>query len=154
MCDWSRYVTKCTQLQSRIKYLDRLGAQLSLFTMKPTSKPSQSKLEDSLRETLRSATSIAHRRVLDDTQNIPMSAYYEMLRNMVPCIPTGRQLSRVEILEYVIDYIQDLQNALESQSSLRTVLPPTNRSTRRPLTSISLNKTLDKVRTSQSKGLL
>lgn len=107
--------------------------------MKPQTNSTHSKLEESLRLTLRSASTITHGRLLETTHDIPMSVYYEMLRKMVPCIPLGRQLSRVEILQNVIDYIQDLQNALESQSaSLRTAT--TTRARRRPLTSISLNK--------------
>jgi len=119
--------------------------------MKPQPNRANSKLGESLRVTLRSASSIAHRRVLEDMgrghpQDIPMSVYYEMLKHMVPFIPIGRQLSRVEILQYVIDYIQDLQNALESHSSIHTAVPQTlNRANRRPLSSISLNQTSDKV---------
>lgn len=75
-----------------------------------------------------------------------MNAYYERLKNMVPFIPSERKVTKVEILQYVIDYIQDLQNALEANSSLRSPTPPTSRANRRPLTSISLNKSINKVR--------
>lgn len=74
-----------------------------------------------------------------------MNAYYERLKHMVPFIPSERKITKVEILQYVIDYIQDLQNALEANSSLRTPTPPTRRPNRKPLTSISLNKSMKKV---------
>lgn len=116
--------------------------------MKPQPNRSNSKLEESLRASLRSASSITHRRFLGDLEGCPqnMNAYYERLKNMVPFIPSERKVTKVEILQYVIDYIQDLQNALEANSSLRSPTPPTSRANRRPLTSISLNKSINKVR--------
>lgn len=52
----------------------------------------------------------------------PMSLLYDMndcyskLRELVPGIPPGRQVSQVEILQHVIDYIFDLQIVLEEQA--------------------------------------
>lgn len=51
-----------------------------------------------------------------------MHAYFATLASMVPGIPRDRRLSRVEILQYVIDYIQELEKRLlgggaERQSS-------------------------------------
>jgi DNA-binding protein inhibitor ID len=122
---------------------------LFLLAMKPQPNRVNSKLEESLRATLRTASSITRRRLLGNleegcSQN--MNVYYERLRNMVPFIPLERKLSKVEILQHVIDYIQDLQNALEANSALRTPTSSTNRANRRPLTSISLNKSHEKVR--------
>ena len=42
-----------------------------------------------------------------------MDDCYERLRAMVPDIPARRRMSKVEILQHVIDYIQDLESALE-----------------------------------------
>lgn len=42
-----------------------------------------------------------------------MSDCYERLRAMVPHIPANRRMGKVEILQHVIDYIQDLESALE-----------------------------------------
>ncbi|XP_054855786.1 DNA-binding protein inhibitor ID-3 [Eublepharis macularius] len=52
----------------------------------------------------------------------PMSLLYDMndcyskLRELVPGIPQGTQVSQVEILQHVIDYIFDLQIVLEEQA--------------------------------------
>ncbi|XP_038614249.1 DNA-binding protein inhibitor ID-3 [Tachyglossus aculeatus] len=42
-----------------------------------------------------------------------MNGCYSRLRELVPGIPRGTALSQVEILQHVIDYILDLQGALE-----------------------------------------
>lgn len=42
-----------------------------------------------------------------------MDDCYARLRAMVPHIPADRRMSKVEILQHVIDYIQDLESALE-----------------------------------------
>ncbi|CAL8315256.1 unnamed protein product [Merluccius merluccius] len=47
-------------------------------------------------------------RLLADTERC-----YRLLRAMVPGLPPGRSLSRVDLLQRVIDYILDLQAALE-----------------------------------------
>uniref|UniRef100_A0A8C4R3D4 DNA-binding protein inhibitor ID-4 n=1 Tax=Eptatretus burgeri TaxID=7764 RepID=A0A8C4R3D4_EPTBU len=43
-----------------------------------------------------------------------MRSCYTRLRSLVPSIPPHKKLSQVEILQHVIDYILDLQTALES----------------------------------------
>ncbi|XP_029903491.1 DNA-binding protein inhibitor ID-2-like [Myripristis murdjan] len=43
-----------------------------------------------------------------------MNRCYRLLRRLVPSLPPGRAASRVEILQHVIDYILDLQTALDS----------------------------------------
>ncbi|XP_066539928.1 DNA-binding protein inhibitor ID-4 [Hoplias malabaricus] len=47
-----------------------------------------------------------------------MNDYYSRLRRLVPTIPPHKKVSRVELLQHVIDYIVDLQLALESQPAL------------------------------------
>lgn len=49
-------------------------------------------------------------------KNFSMSDCYEKLKEIVPTIPRDRKVSRVEILQHVIDYIQDLQTALDNQN--------------------------------------
>ncbi|XP_069751528.1 DNA-binding protein inhibitor ID-3 [Narcine bancroftii] len=44
-----------------------------------------------------------------------MNDCYCKLIELVPSIPQNRKISKVEILQHVIDYIFDLQIALESQ---------------------------------------
>ncbi|KAM7396025.1 hypothetical protein PAMA_007349 [Pampus argenteus] len=43
-----------------------------------------------------------------------MDLCYRLLRQLVPSLPAGRVVSRVEILQHAIDYILDLQTELES----------------------------------------
>ncbi|XP_068198744.1 DNA-binding protein inhibitor ID-2b [Antennarius striatus] len=43
-----------------------------------------------------------------------MNVCYRVLRGLVPGLPPGRPASRVEILQHVIDYIRDLQTALDA----------------------------------------
>ncbi|KAJ1176029.1 hypothetical protein NDU88_001313 [Pleurodeles waltl] len=45
-----------------------------------------------------------------------MSDCYSKLRELVPGIPQGSQLSQVEILQHVIDYIFDLQIVLDEEA--------------------------------------
>ncbi|XP_001514243.1 DNA-binding protein inhibitor ID-3 [Ornithorhynchus anatinus] len=46
-----------------------------------------------------------------------MNGCYSRLRELVPGIPRGTTLSQVEILQHVIDYILDLQGALEEPAA-------------------------------------
>uniref|UniRef100_U3KGD7 DNA-binding protein inhibitor ID-4 n=1 Tax=Ficedula albicollis TaxID=59894 RepID=U3KGD7_FICAL len=43
-----------------------------------------------------------------------MNDCYSRLRKLVPTIPPNKRVSKVEILQHVIDYILDLQLALET----------------------------------------
>ncbi|XP_018588583.1 DNA-binding protein inhibitor ID-3 [Scleropages formosus] len=45
-----------------------------------------------------------------------MNLCYSRLKELVPSIPQNRSVSQVEILQHVIDYILDLQTALEAAS--------------------------------------
>ncbi|XP_004582646.1 DNA-binding protein inhibitor ID-2 [Ochotona princeps] len=54
----------------------------------------------------------------------PMSLLYNMndcyskLKELVPSIPQNRKVSKMEILQHVIDYILDLQLALDSHPAI------------------------------------
>ncbi|XP_076013803.1 DNA-binding protein inhibitor ID-3 [Genypterus blacodes] len=49
-----------------------------------------------------------------------MNDCYSKLKELVPSIPQNKTVSQVEILQHVIDYIFDLQIALETESSTAT----------------------------------
>ncbi|KAM4633974.1 DNA-binding protein inhibitor ID-2b [Polymixia lowei] len=56
---------------------------------------------------------------LDDPLDLlyNMNHCYSMLKELVPSLPQNKSVSKMEILQHVIDYILDLQNALDSSSS-------------------------------------
>ncbi|ROL48518.1 DNA-binding protein inhibitor ID-4 [Anabarilius grahami] len=65
-----------------------------------------------------------------------MNDCYSRLKRLVPTIPQDKKVSKVEILQHVIDYILDLQLALETHPALlKQTSPPA--STRTPLTQIN-----------------
>ncbi|XP_028836611.1 DNA-binding protein inhibitor ID-4 [Denticeps clupeoides] len=47
-----------------------------------------------------------------------MNDCYSRLKRLVPTIPQDKKVSKVEILQHVIDYILDLQLALETHPAL------------------------------------
>ncbi|KAM6455180.1 DNA-binding protein inhibitor ID-4 isoform 1-T2 [Liasis olivaceus] len=53
-----------------------------------------------------------------------MNDCYSRLRKLVPTIPPNKRVSKVEILQHVIDYILDLQLALETHPALLRPQPP------------------------------
>ncbi|XP_074841998.1 DNA-binding protein inhibitor ID-4 [Carettochelys insculpta] len=53
-----------------------------------------------------------------------MNDCYSRLRRLVPTIPPNKRVSKVEILQHVIDYILDLQLALETHPALLRQQPP------------------------------
>uniref|UniRef100_A0A8C5LIS6 DNA-binding protein inhibitor ID-4 n=1 Tax=Jaculus jaculus TaxID=51337 RepID=A0A8C5LIS6_JACJA len=53
-----------------------------------------------------------------------MNHCYSRLRRLVPTIPPNKKVSKVEILQHVIDYILDLQLALETHPALLRQPPP------------------------------
>lgn len=57
-----------------------------------------------------------------------MKGCYSKLRELVPGIPQGSQLSQVEILQRVIDYIFDLQVVLQGQAKDGQAQPAANTS--------------------------
>ncbi|KAK9502601.1 hypothetical protein O3M35_011341 [Rhynocoris fuscipes] len=80
-----------------------------------------------------------------DVENEEVQMYLSKLKELVPFMPKNRRLSKLEVIQYVIDYICELQEALEgptlkttSNSPLRqplgvlapnTLVPPTSCST-------------------------
>lgn len=49
-----------------------------------------------------------------DVENEEIQMYLSKLKDLVPFMPKNRKLSKVEVIQYVIDYICDLQSALET----------------------------------------
>ena len=43
---------------------------------------------------------------------------YSKLKDLVPYMPKNKKLSKLEIIQHVIDYIFDLENALESRQDI------------------------------------
>ncbi|KAL9979993.1 hypothetical protein ACROYT_G008523, partial [Oculina patagonica] len=99
--------------------VERSNTQIA--NMKPQSaKPSLSVEEDPLRATATTGSSITRARARGSSVSqveqgciYNMSDCYDRLRAMVPHISANRRMSKVEILQNVIDYIQDLESALE-----------------------------------------
>ncbi|XP_061531491.1 DNA-binding protein inhibitor ID-4 [Phyllopteryx taeniolatus] len=52
-----------------------------------------------------------------------MNDCYSRLKRLVPTIPQDKKVSKVEILQHVIDYILELQLALETHPSLHKQAP-------------------------------
>lgn len=76
----------------------------------------------------------------------PMSLLYNMndcyskLKELVPSIPQNKKVTKMEILQHVIDYILDLQIALDSHPtivSLHHQRPGQNQASRTPLTTLN-----------------
>ncbi|XP_072857399.1 DNA-binding protein inhibitor ID-2 [Pogona vitticeps] len=76
----------------------------------------------------------------------PMSLLYNMndcyskLKELVPSIPQNKKVSKMEILQHVIDYILDLQIALDTHPtmvSLHHQRPGQNPASRTPLTPLN-----------------
>ncbi|GAA6108704.1 DNA-binding protein inhibitor ID-2a [Tachysurus ichikawai] len=68
-----------------------------------------------------------------------MNDCYSKLKELVPSIPQNKHVSKMEILQHVIDYILDLQIALDSHSAISTLHHPRSAqgSSRTPLTTIN-----------------
>lgn len=56
-----------------------------------------------------------HRR---EIENEEIQMYLSKLKDLVPFMPKNRKLSKLEVIQYVIDYICDLQNALETHPAV------------------------------------
>lgn len=76
----------------------------------------------------------------------PMSLLYNMndcyskLKELVPSIPQNKKVSKMEILQHVIDYILDLQLALDSHPTIVTLhhqRPGQSQASRTPLTTLN-----------------
>lgn len=55
-----------------------------------------------------------HHRQRSDSENVEIQMYLSKLKDLVPFMPKNRKLSKLEVIEHVIDYICDLQLALET----------------------------------------
>jgi len=55
-----------------------------------------------------------------DVENEEIQAYLSKLKELVPFMPKNRRLSKLEVIQYVIDYICDLQHALETHPSINS----------------------------------
>eukprot|EP00061_Rhincodon_typus_P018952 g48350.t1 len=67
-----------------------------------------------------------------------MKDCYSKLKQLVPTIPQNKKVSKVEILQHVIDYILDLQLALETHPALVRPQPAICASApRNPLTALN-----------------
>lgn len=116
------------------------------------SKPRTNAKDDSLHSTVPTSSSISrvHERAsrsshLEQGCIYNMSDCYERLKAMVPHIAVNRRMSKVEILQHVIDYIQDLESALELPhlQTVDTLVKPESsdsRTARVPLSTISYNR--------------
>lgn len=77
-----------------------------------------------------------------------MNDCYSRLKRLVPTIPQDKKVSKVEILQHVIDYILDLQLALETHPSLHkqqpqltgTCPPRASNPSRTPLTVLNIDQ--------------
>lgn len=56
-----------------------------------------------------------------DVENEEIRAYLCKLKELVPFMPKNRRLSKLEVIQYVIDYICDLQQALEAHPTISSV---------------------------------
>ncbi|KAK6490091.1 DNA-binding protein inhibitor ID-2-like [Huso huso] len=69
-----------------------------------------------------------------------MNDCYSKLKELVPSIPQNKKVSKMEILQHVIDYILDLQIALDSHSNIAASLHhqrPEQTASRSPLTTLN-----------------
>ncbi|XP_075170817.1 DNA-binding protein inhibitor ID-4 [Anomaloglossus baeobatrachus] len=64
-----------------------------------------------------------------------MNDCYSRLKRLVPTIPQNKKVSKVEILQHVIDYILDLQLALDTHPVLLRQQAPA----RTPLTDLNID---------------
>lgn len=55
-----------------------------------------------------------------DVENEEIRAYLTKLKELVPHMPKNRRLSKLEVIQYVIDYICDLQYALETHPNINS----------------------------------
>lgn len=59
----------------------------------------------------------------DNGENAEIQMYLSKLKDLVPFMPKNRKLSKLEVIQHVIDYICDLQNALETNPSATNSVP-------------------------------
>lgn len=64
-----------------------------------------------------------HSRPTSDSENAEIQMYLSKLKDLVPFMPKNRKLSKLEVIQYVIDYICDLQTALETHPAAQSPSP-------------------------------
>ncbi|CAH1399178.1 unnamed protein product [Nezara viridula] len=57
-----------------------------------------------------------------DIENEEVQMYLSKLKELVPFMPKNRKLTKLEVIQYVIDYICDLQEALETTPEVQMYL--------------------------------
>lgn len=57
-----------------------------------------------------------------DIENEEIQMYLSKLKELVPFMPKNRKLSKLEVIQYVIDYICDLQYALETHPTVNSAV--------------------------------
>lgn len=53
-----------------------------------------------------------------DIENEEIQMYISKLKDLVPFMPKNKKLSKLEVIQYVIDYICDLQSTLETHPAV------------------------------------
>lgn len=66
-----------------------------------------------------------------------MNDCYSKLKELVPSIPQNKKVSKMEILQHVIDYILDLQIALDTHPSSIVLHQSQNSPSRTPLSALN-----------------
>lgn len=56
-----------------------------------------------------------------DVENEEIQMYLSKLKDLVPFMPKNKKLTKLEVIQYVIDYICDLQYALETHPSVNNL---------------------------------
>lgn len=56
-----------------------------------------------------------------DGENAEIQMYLSKLKDLVPNMPKNKKLSKLEVIQNVIDYICDLQSALETTNQSSTI---------------------------------
>ncbi|KAF4513823.1 UNVERIFIED_CONTAM: hypothetical protein B566_EDAN014214 [Ephemera danica] len=98
----------CSGQSSRVKL------SLSLYSM-VIMKSVQETCQDSGVESGR-VTKIRH--TPRNVENEEIQMYLSKLKELVPFMPKNRKLSKLEVIQYVIDYICDLQSALDTHPAI------------------------------------
>lgn len=57
-----------------------------------------------------------------DIENEEIQMYLSKLKDLVPFMPKNRKLSKLEVIQYVIDYICELQYALDTHPSVNSAV--------------------------------
>ncbi|XP_053635405.1 uncharacterized protein [Cherax quadricarinatus] len=62
------------------------------------------------------ATALAAKRSMAPENAAEMRLYLDKLKDLVPLCPKNRKVTKLELIQHVIDYIGDLQDTLQSDS--------------------------------------